>query len=83
MFSKTEQKIINLLNKKPKMTLLQIARQVYKGKSQSPRPNRVISALVYRINKKCQDDNLDWMIEGEGRGVVGKTVWIKRISPTP
>lgn len=82
MFSKMEQRIINLLNQKPKMTHLQIARRLYKGKGQPSKPNRVVSALIHRINVKCTKGELDWKIEGSGLGVTGRTVWIQKLEIT-
>lgn len=79
MFSQIQEKILEILGKK-EMTIQDIAKEVYKGSKDKPlSPNNSIVSAISYINLKCYKNKLDWIIEGEGSGRKGKTVYIKKV----
>ena len=68
-----EKEIISLVGHK-KMTISEIADEIYK--SDKPlEPSNVIASALRRINRKCDLHGLPWTLEGKGGGRHGRTVW--------
>ncbi len=74
LFSPTEEKVLRILGKK-KMTVTDIAVELYKSDKKPINPNNVVSGAIRHINRKCEYHHLAWFINGAGLGRGGKTVW--------
>lgn len=73
LFSAREQKILAIIGKK-KVTIAHITMKLF-GKDQVPWMANNVAGAVRRIAMKCQYHDVDWTLEGEGIGRLGRTVW--------
>ena len=74
MFSKREQKVIDIIGNK-KITITEVVEKYY-GESPIPfNANNSIAYTVRRVASKCEHNDLNWTLAGEGIGRGGKTVW--------
>lgn len=71
-FSYFEREVLSIIGRK-KLTIREITEEVYSE------PNlehaNIVAGVVRRINRKCEDLDLPWFINGKGGGRGGKTVW--------
>jgi hypothetical protein len=79
MFSKNEWKIIKLIAGK-RITIRKLTDKFY-GKKQPIDGNNRVAGFVRRISSKCKHNKLGWVIDGEGMGRGGRTVWRTKASP--
>lgn len=74
IFSPAETKLLKVLGRR-KMTIKDLAQEVYKDGPPMLSSNNAVAAALNRINKKCVFHNLDFIIDGGGLGRGGRTVW--------
>jgi hypothetical protein len=72
-FSPNENKILTILGRK-KMSIVDITKEFYSGKGPVS-ASTVVSNAIRRINFKCEYYKLDWHLDGQGMGRVGRIVW--------
>jgi hypothetical protein len=79
MFSPIQQKVINRLGKK-RMKVSELAEKVYEDAKIKPlSPRTAITSAIEYINYKCEKNNFNWRIVGEGMGRNGKTIYRKKV----
>lgn len=78
MFSKQESKVLRILGRK-KLTITELADEYFKDEEKVIDPNNTICGVITRINRKCDFNNLDWFVSGEGLGRHGRTVWKEKL----
>lgn len=72
MFSPQEEDVLKIIGRK-KITIAAIAKVLIKVPTVEH--SNSIAGCIRRINRKCLKNKLDWMIDGEGMGRQGRTVW--------
>lgn len=75
-FSKLENSILTKL--KGRMKISELAEKIFTTEDKPLNPNVSISNAITQINKKCKKYKTLWIIDGEGMGRNGKTVWLKK-----
>lgn len=75
MFSPLEKQIIKILKRrKTPASIKSIAKRV---DSKSKTPHISVANAIHRINHKCNNSyQINWYINGEGFGCLGRDVWI-------
>jgi hypothetical protein len=78
IFSPLEHDVIRYVKINKTSNITQLADMIYGASEQPVSPGSVIASTINRINRKCKKHNLNWSIEGEGSGRLGKIVKIKK-----
>lgn len=76
MFSPQEEDVLKVIGRK-KITIADIAQALVKEPTVDH--NNSIAGCIRRINRKCEKHQLDWIIDGEGMGRQGRTVWRRKL----
>ena len=74
VFSKKEDLILKVLGAK-KMSIAEISKAIFDGKSLPFNANIVTATTIRRINEKCRYYKMPWTLVGKGAGRTGRTVW--------
>ena len=77
-FSPMENRVLRTLAGR-KMTIADLTREIYRGRTRPLNPNNTIAGYVRRIQIKCKYNKLRWTVEGQGCGRGGRTVWITKL----
>lgn len=78
IFSPIESKVLKLLEKSKKTTIIKLTEKFYKDQKKPLNGSNVIGGALRNINRKVEFHKLKWFINGSGLGRKGRTVWIDK-----